>query len=201
MRDDILEYTHKVNEKFGGADVPHFSIGNSMGGAVQILIASHEPETFKGITLLCPYIGLDEVTKANLAKAKSIAKVLHYIAPEYRMSMPVPPNELSWMANWRQDPLVESYKICAHNLLLIDEITESMFTEYAAKIQTPFLLLLGEADIVVCNKLAKEFFEQTKSEDKTLFEYKGLAHHGMMQDNAFSPAIVEQTLAWFDARL
>ena len=62
MRDDILEYTRRVNEKFGGADVPHFSIGNSMGGAVQLLIASHEPEAFKGITLVCPYIGLDEVT-------------------------------------------------------------------------------------------------------------------------------------------
>ena len=60
MRDGILEYTHRINEKFGGADVPHFSIGNSMGGALQIMIASHEPDAFKGIALVCPYIGLGD---------------------------------------------------------------------------------------------------------------------------------------------
>ena len=66
-----------------------------------------------------------------------------------------------------------------------------MFTEHAAKIQTPFLMQLAEVDTTACNKKAKEFFEQTKSEDKTLFVHKGDAHHLMLNDNAFVPAIVE----------
>ena len=69
------------------------------------------------------------------------------------------PNELSWMEDWINDPMTESNKMCAHNLLLIDEITESMFSEYAGKVETPLLMLLGEADTIVCNKLAKKFFE------------------------------------------
>ena len=45
-RDDILEYTMKVNEKFGGADVPHFTIGHSLGGTIQLMIAAEAPELF-----------------------------------------------------------------------------------------------------------------------------------------------------------
>jgi len=33
-RDDILSYTELVNEKFGGPDVPFFTIGHSLGGAL-----------------------------------------------------------------------------------------------------------------------------------------------------------------------
>ena len=38
--DDTVAFTEKINEKFGGPNVPHFTIGNSMGGAVQIGMAS-----------------------------------------------------------------------------------------------------------------------------------------------------------------
>ena len=31
MADETIDYTEMVNEKFGGSNVPHFSIGNSMG--------------------------------------------------------------------------------------------------------------------------------------------------------------------------
>ena len=117
------------------------------------------------------------------------------------MDVGVPKSEMSWLANFENDPLVEGFKICGHNLRMLDEISESMFTEHAAKIQTPFLMQLAEADTIASNKMAKEFFEQTKSEDKTLFVHKGDAHHVMIHDNAFVPAIVESTLAWCDARL
>ena len=33
-RDDILEFSRKVNEKFGGPDVPQFTIGHSLGGSI-----------------------------------------------------------------------------------------------------------------------------------------------------------------------
>jgi len=45
-RDDILAFTQKVNEKFGGADVPHFTIGHSLGGTIQLMIAAEAPELF-----------------------------------------------------------------------------------------------------------------------------------------------------------
>lgn len=58
MRDDVLAYTELVNGAFGGVGVPHFSFGNSMGGAIQIMISNVAPDLFNGMTLTVPYIAL-----------------------------------------------------------------------------------------------------------------------------------------------
>ena len=34
--EDTIAFTERVNEKFGGADVPHFSISNMMGATIQL---------------------------------------------------------------------------------------------------------------------------------------------------------------------
>lgn len=57
-RDDILNYTQKVNEKFGAPDLPHFSIGHSLGGAISLVIMAEAPENFKGCVLLTPFVAL-----------------------------------------------------------------------------------------------------------------------------------------------
>ena len=133
IRDDILTYTSQINEKFGGKDVPHFSIGNSLGGTIQLMISSEAPETFKGMTLIVPFTGLGQKAKETFGKLRTFAKVANIFAPTYQIKLDKPKDQ-PWLDNFRNDPISESYKVCAHNLLETDRISQIMFTEIIPKV-------------------------------------------------------------------
>lgn len=66
-RDDILEFSRRVDEKFGGADVPHFTIGHSLGGCLQLLAAAEDPDMYQGMTLIAPFISVSAQQKELFA--------------------------------------------------------------------------------------------------------------------------------------
>ena len=39
-RDDILTFTQKIQEQFGEPELPLFSVGHSLGGAIQLVCAA-----------------------------------------------------------------------------------------------------------------------------------------------------------------
>ena len=53
-----MTFSQKVMDKYGGPDVPLFTIGHSLGGALQLFLAAEAPEMFKGMTLITPFVGL-----------------------------------------------------------------------------------------------------------------------------------------------
>ena len=55
VMDDLLAFTGEVDEKFGGKDVPHFLIGQSLGGFLAASLAAEAPERFAGMSLLVPF--------------------------------------------------------------------------------------------------------------------------------------------------
>ena len=57
-RDDLINFTEKVVEKYGGADVPLFTIGHSLGGALSMIIACERPDLISGITMITPLVAL-----------------------------------------------------------------------------------------------------------------------------------------------
>ena len=83
VRDDILAFTQKINDKFGGGDVPHFTIGHSLGGTIQLLIAAEAPELFAGMTLIAPFVALNKQKQELFDKLRPMAKVLNWIMPTY----------------------------------------------------------------------------------------------------------------------
>ena len=70
-----------MNDRYGGKDVPHFLVGQSMGGFLTAALASEAPEKFAGISLLVPFFGLydDKPIKGALP----IAKMLNLFMPSY----------------------------------------------------------------------------------------------------------------------
>ena len=161
MRDEVHGYKQLVDEKFGDAGgVPHFAIGNSLGCPIAMMIACMDPDAFKALSLTVPMCGLDKKTETELKKIQPILKLLSYFAPEYRIKSKIPDEPKTWMQAWGDDPKIESYMICAHNILMSTSVGESMVTEFGPKVQkTPILMLCGEDDIVVCNEKAKKCFD------------------------------------------
>ena len=113
--EDLLEFTEKVDEKFGGQNVPHFLVGQSMGGFLATSLAIEAPERFTGMTLLVPFFGL--YNQDIIDKALPIAKMLNWIRPVHQLKLlqsgPCPKH----FEHWREDPLELGAYICPHNLL------------------------------------------------------------------------------------
>ena len=112
-RDDLLGFTERVNEKFGGADVPHFLIGHSLGGALSIVMAAERPDLFAGMSLLTPFIQMAPKQKEAFDSMKPIAKLFGYFAPTYRLNVKSPDSDSKrWLEHWRADPMDQEGKAC-----------------------------------------------------------------------------------------
>ena len=48
--------------------------------------------------------------------------------------------------------------------------------QVADKVKTPFLMILGGKDTLVCNKKARDFFENNEGKDKDLIVYDDADH-------------------------
>lgn len=118
-RDDLLGFTERVNVKFGGADVPHFMIGHSLGGAISICMAAERPDLFAGMTLLTPFIQMAPKQKEALDSMKLVAKLLSYFAPTYQLNVSNRPNKDTprWLEHWRADPMEQTGKACVKSIL------------------------------------------------------------------------------------
>ena len=85
IRDDALLFAQKVTDKYGGAGVPHFCIGNSLGGAINFLALTKAPDTFQAASFIAPFTGLGGDVKRQMTMIKPIAKIISYFAPTYRV--------------------------------------------------------------------------------------------------------------------
>jgi len=93
----------------------------SLGGLISLSMVAEAPkETFKGMSLIAPCLGLSDLCAERFAKYKTMAKMISYFAPHYqyndRKSSDVP----KWLDNWASDPLYSGGSISAHNLLSLD---------------------------------------------------------------------------------
>lgn len=57
LMSDLLTHIDKVDEVFGGPDVPKFLLGYSLGGLQCPKIAALRPDFFKGMGLIAPGFG------------------------------------------------------------------------------------------------------------------------------------------------
>ena len=125
ITDDALFFAEKVNDKFGGAGVPHFCIGHSLGGAINFMALNKAPDTFDAATFIAPFTGFGVAIKPFMTKLKPVAKIISLFAPTYRKKMAVPPVE-PWYDIWVNDPLTEFFhfdvKYTIDSFEIIDEV-------------------------------------------------------------------------------
>lgn len=96
---DLDDYTAKIDSKYGGADVPHFLVGHSLGGLLSASLCAAVPDRFAGMSLVAPFFGLSEIQQAQFDKLKPLAKVFNWVMPTKKMtfsSQEVP----AWYAHW-----------------------------------------------------------------------------------------------------
>lgn len=120
-RDDFLEYSARVNQTFGGPNVPHFSIGHSLGGCIQLYLAAADNDLFRGMTLVAPFIALTKEKQRDMDRLMPFAKVLKYLIPNHQFSMP-DKDTPEYMKHWREDPLNQGNMVTVNGVLQINEV-------------------------------------------------------------------------------
>ncbi|KAL1803354.1 hypothetical protein ACET3Z_032001 [Daucus carota] len=202
--DNVIEQFTIIKGRPEIRGLPHFLLGQSMGGAVAIKALLKEPQQWDGLVLVAPMckIAEDVMPPAPIANALiMLAKVL----PKAKL---VPQQDLAELAfrdlNKRK---LASYNVICYNdqtrlrtaveLLNATKDIESQLD----KINSPLLILHGAADKITDPKISEFLYEKASSEDKTLKLYKDGYHcilEGEPDEIIFT--VIQDIITWLDSQ-
>ncbi|PWA97773.1 Alpha/beta hydrolase fold-1 [Artemisia annua] len=185
-------------------DLPKFLFGESMGGAICLLIASVKKEFFTGAILIAPMVKISDKVRPRwpipeiLMFVSKFAPTLAIVPTEDLVvkSVKVPEKRIIGAMNpnrYRGKPRLGTVM----ELLRVTDYLSSRLSE----VSIPFIVLHGDADSVTDCNVSKELYECAKSEDKSLKIYEGMMHSLLFGETDENVEIVRgDILAWLSDR-
>jgi len=173
MVDHVIEQYARIRGMKEVRELPHFLLGQSMGGAVALKIHLKQQKEWDGVLLVTPMCKKDIGDLAFRDPRKR--KVAEY-------------NAISYSDQMRLRTAVE--------LLKATNDIESQLEE----ISSPLLILHGGADMVTDPQVSKFLYEKASTKDKTLKLYDG-SYHSILEgepDDRISTAI-NDIISWLDS--
>jgi len=156
-----------------------FLYGESMGGAVALLLHKKDPTFWNGAILVAPMCKISEKVKPHPVIVNILTQVVDVI-PKWKI---VPTKDVIDAAF--KDP-VKREQIRSNNLIYQDKprlktalemLRTSMSLESSlSEVTLPFFVLHGEADIVTDPEVSRALYERAGSTDKTIRLYPEMWH-------------------------
>lgn len=156
-----------------------FLLGESMGGAVVLLLARKKPDFWDGAVLVAPMCKLAEEVKPHPVVISILIKLCSFI-PTWKI---VPGSDILDIAI--KEPHIRTQvrenEFCykgrprlntAYQLLLVSLDLEKNLQE----VSIPFIVLHGEDDKVTDKSVSKMLYEVASSSDKTVKLYPNMWH-------------------------
>ncbi|TVU19009.1 hypothetical protein EJB05_35132 [Eragrostis curvula] len=181
-----------------------FLYGESMGGAVALLLHRKDPTFWDGAVLVAPMCKISEKVKPHPVVVSLLTQV-EEIIPKWKI---VPTKDVIDSAF--KDP-VKREKIRKNKLMYQDKprlktalemLRTSMDVEDSlSEVTMPFFILHGEADIVTDPEVSRALYERAASADKTIKLYPGMWHGltaGEPDENV--ELVFSDIVAWLDER-
>ncbi|KAF1894253.1 hypothetical protein Lal_00004177 [Lupinus albus] len=179
-----------------------FLYGESMGGAVALLLHRKDPSLWDGAVLVAPMCKISEKVKPPQVVINILTKVEDVI-PKWKI---VPTKDVINSAF--KDP-AKRERIRRNRLIYQDKprlktalemLRTSMSLEDSLyKVKMPFFVLHGEADTVTDPEVSMALYERASSKDKTIKLYPGMWHgltSGEPDDNI--DKVFEDIIIWLD---
>ncbi|KAK4858114.1 hypothetical protein QYF36_011247 [Acer negundo] len=177
--EDCLSFFNSIKQNPNFENLPCFLYGESMGGAICLLIHFAQPIGFDGAILVAPMCKISD----NVKPKWPIPQILTFLA-RFFPTLPIVPT---------QDLLDKSIKLEEKKIVAnrnpmryrgkprLGTVTELLrITDYMSKklcdVNIPFIVLHGSADVVTDPNVSRALYEQAKSEDKTIKIYEGMMH-------------------------
>ncbi|XP_024013016.1 caffeoylshikimate esterase isoform X2 [Eutrema salsugineum] len=181
-----------------------FLYGESMGGAVALLLHKKDPSFWNGAILVAPMCKISEKVKPHPVVINLLTRV-EEIIPKWKI---VPTKDVIDAAF--KDP-VKREEIRNNKLIYQDKPrlktalemlrTSMNLEETLHEITLPFFVLHGEADIVTDPEISKALFERASTQDKTIKLYPGM-WHGLTsgEPDANVDLVFADIITWLDIR-
>ncbi|PON71010.1 Serine aminopeptidase, S [Parasponia andersonii] len=201
---DCLSFFNHTKRQNPGV-LPSFLYGESMGGAICLLIHLADPEGFDGAVLVAPMCRISE----KLRPRWPIPQILAQFARLFPTLAIVPTEDLM-----PKSVRVEEKKVVADRNPMryrgrprLGTVVELLrLTEYLGKrlreVRVPFIVLHGSADVVTDPNVSRELFDEAECEDKSIKIYDGMMHSllfGETDENV--ETVKNDILSWLNHRV
>ncbi|KAJ4802119.1 alpha/beta-Hydrolases superfamily protein [Rhynchospora pubera] len=181
-----------------------FLYGESMGGAVTLLLHRRDPTFWDGAVLVAPMCKISEKVKPHPVVVTLLTQV-EEIIPKWKI---VPTKDVIDSAF--KDP-IKREKIRSNKLIYQDKPrlktalellrTSLDLEDSLSEVKLPFFVLHGEADTVTDPEVSRALYERASSSDKTMKLYPGMWHGltaGEPDDNV--EAVFADITTWLNQR-
>ncbi|URE40609.1 Putative lysophospholipase [Musa troglodytarum] len=195
---DCLAYFRSVRQSPELQGLPCFLFGESMGGALCLLIHLLEQEgeqRWDGAVLVAPMCKISD----SIRPRWPVPEILIFVA-KFAPTLPVVPTA---------DLLAKSVKVeekryagrprlgTVAELMRVTDRLNSRLSE----VTIPFIVLHGSADVVTDPSVSRALYDAAKSKDKTIKIYDGMLHSLLFGEPDENVAMVRNDiLAWLNER-
>ncbi|XP_015942369.1 caffeoylshikimate esterase [Arachis duranensis] len=176
---DCCHYFTTISEKKENKKKMRFLLGESMGGAVALLLHWKKPDYWDGAILVAPMCKIADDLRPN-AMVVGVLSALSRVIPSWRL---IPTQDIIDVAfkepQVRQQIRANEYCYKGKprlrtgcELLRVSTEIEQRLSE----VSLPFVVLHGEEDQVTDKAVSKQLYEVASSTDKTIKLYPGMWH-------------------------
>lgn len=203
MVDHVIEQYALIRVMKEVRGLPHFLLGQSMGGAVALKVHLKQPKEWDGVVLVAPMckIAEDVTPPGPILKALTL---MSYVLPEAKL---FPQKDLAELAF--RDP--KKRKLADFNVIAysdqmrlrtaIELIKATRDIEsQLEKVSSPLLILHGAADKVTDPNVSKFLYDKACSKDKSLKLYED-GYHSILEgepDDRIS-SVIDDIISWLDS--
>ncbi|CAM8912002.1 unnamed protein product [Rhodiola kirilowii] len=176
---DCVSFFTSIKQNPNFHNLPTFLFGESMGGAICLLIHLQNPNSFNGAILIAPMCKISDKVKPKFP-IPQILTVLAKLLP----TLPIVPTadllDKSVKVDAKkiigaQNPNRYTGKPRLGTVLELLRVTD-LLSKKLPDVTLPFLVAHGSADVVTDPEVSVELYEKAASEDKTIRIYDGMMH-------------------------
>ncbi|CAN6471214.1 unnamed protein product [Victoria cruziana] len=176
---DCCDFFTSITQRKENNNKMRFLLGESMGGAVALLLHMKRPSYWDGAVLIAPMCKIADEIKPNPLMIGILNKLCRII-PTWKM---IPTKHIADLAiklpSKKEELLSDPYTYKGNARLKTAYELHRVSTEIEKslhEVKLPFLVLHGEEDRVTDPKASELLYESASSTDKTLKLYPGMWH-------------------------
>ncbi|XP_051128723.1 caffeoylshikimate esterase [Andrographis paniculata] len=204
VSDCLAFFSFVLTQDPGIENLPRFLYGESMGGAICLLMHFRRPDFFRGAVLIAPMCRISD----NVKPKWPIPEILTVVA-KFAPTLGIVPTA---------DLLEKSVKVSEKKVIgamnplryggkpRLGTVQELLrVTDYVSgklgEVDIPFIVIHGKADVVTDPEVSRELYESAKSADKSIKIYEGMMHSLLFGETDENIAIVRgDILKWLKDR-
>ncbi|KAK4590060.1 hypothetical protein RGQ29_020576 [Quercus rubra] len=201
---DCLSFFNFVKQDPRFHGLPSFLYGESMGGAICLLIHLANPKGFDGAILVAPMCKISDIVRPKWP----IPEVLSFVA-KFLPTLPIVPTADLMYKSVKVDkkrivaeknPMRYRGKPRLGTVLELLRVTDYL-SQRLSEVSISFIVLHGSADVVTDPNVSRALYEEAKSKDKTIKIYDGMMHSLLFGETDENVGIVRNNiLSWLNDR-